>query len=197
MDRFHSQSCNLQLPWYTIRAVTYCILHRISTVTYYILYTIRAVTYIAYFIWSETYLARNFVRCKTFLCSVLYQVQNLFELGTLSGLKLFDCGTLWDPKLFELGKLFKLHFFFWLLFFFFEFDRRSRGVSNKVFGLNPGFRQFFLISDVDYVSIKSISDKYLFLKDIALKGLVRKIFIMLNKHKYWHFLVVRFYLLKI
>ena len=62
-----------------------------------------------------------------------------FELGTLSGLKLFDCGTLLGPKLFERGKLFKLHFFF----FVFEFDRRSRGVSNNVFGLNPGFRQFF------------------------------------------------------
>ena len=97
----------------------------------------------------------------------------LFELGTLSGLKLFYCGTLFYPKIFKLGKIFNLNFFLlFFFFFFFEFDRRSRGVSNKVFGLNPGFRQFFLISDVDYVSIKSISDKYLFLKDIALKGLV-------------------------
>ena len=111
MDRFHSWGCNLQLPRYTIRTVTYCILYTIRTVTYYILYMIRAVTYLAQnFIRSETYLARNFICSKTylawnFICSETYLAWN------------FICSkTFWAPKISCFNKFSNfLKFFFCII----------------------------------------------------------------------------------
>ena len=53
-------------------------------------------------------------------------------------------------KTFWVGKNFKLNFFFCDFNFVFDFFKKNyKSLTVGVFALNPGFRQFFLISNVD------------------------------------------------
>ena len=160
------------------------------TVTYYILYTIRTVTcYILYTIRTVTYLDRNFIRVET------YQAQNFICFKTFCARKIF-----WSEFFFTYIHIY-IYIYIYIYYYLKKFCKSLTVAYASivwVFGQNQGFRWLFKkFLTLIYVSVKSIIDEYFFFESIALKGLVWRIFIRVNKNQYWYFSVIWFYSFKI
>ena len=125
----------------------------------------------------------------------------LYQGRTLSSSELYLLQNILCSENFLIWIFFYLHTYIYIYYYLKKFCKSLTVAYASivwVFGQNQGFRWLFKkFLTLIYVSVKSIIDEYFFFESIALKGLVWRIFIRVNKNQYWYFSVIWFYSFKI